>query len=99
MASVVSLDDFIEMLERFGADVANWPLSDADLQAVAILLVQSPAARGAVADMREIEAELRRNLPRAPAGLADRILMAAGVTDAAAQPIRVRPRVRRTVVH
>jgi hypothetical protein len=99
MANAVSLDDFMEMLERFGGDVANWPLSDSDLQAVAVLLVQSPAAREAVAEMREIEVELRRTLPRAPAGLADRILMAAGVSDSAAQPIRVRPRVRRAAVH
>lgn len=99
MANAVSLDDFMDMLERFGADVADWPLSDAELQSVAMLLVESPAARGAVADMRELEAELRGTLPRAPAGLADRILAAAGVADAPAQAIRVRPRSRRAVVH
>lgn len=100
MANPLSLDDFIEMLGLFGADVAGWPLSSGELQAVAVLLIHSQAARDAVAEMRGIEGELRRDLPRAPVGLADRILTTAlGSSQPPAPPIRARPRVRRAGLH
>lgn len=99
MSDILSLDEFIEMLECFGADVATWPLENGELQAVAALLVHSQEARDAVADMRALEAELRNMMPRAPRGLADRILAAAGLPAAAEQPIQVQPRPRRPSVH
>lgn len=99
MSNTLSLDEFIEMLECFGADIPNWPLENSELQAVAALLVQSQEARDAVADMRALEAEWRSAMPRAPAGLADRILLAAGLSAATEQPIHVQPRPRRPSVH
>ncbi|MGE5515264.1 MAG: hypothetical protein ACM31D_05530 [Bacteroidota bacterium] len=100
MANPLSLDDFIEMLGLLGADVAEWPVSDGMLQEVAVLLIHSQAARDAVAEMREIEGDMRRDLPRAPVGLADRILATAlGSSQPPAPPIRVRPRVRRAGLH
>lgn len=99
MSNALSLDEFIEMLECFGADVANWPLEGHELQAVAALLVHSQAARDAVADMRLLEADILAAMPRAPVGLADRILAAAGLSAATEQPIQVLRRPRRPSVH
>jgi hypothetical protein len=98
MANALSLDDFIDLLGRFGADVANWPLSETELQAVVVLLSQSPAARDAVAEMRMIEGYQQGTAPQAPIGLADRMLAASGVA-ALGQPIRVRARSRRPQLH
>lgn len=99
MANELSLDEFFDLLERYGADVASWPLSNDELQGVAALLVCSAAARDAVAEMRGIEEFMRAELTRSPAGLADRIFAASGAALDAAQPIRVQPRPRHGSLH
>ncbi|MCR6633100.1 MAG: hypothetical protein NVV74_25350 [Magnetospirillum sp.] len=83
----LTIDDFLELLDFYGSDLDSWPLSEAEVAAVALLLTQSDFARDAVIEMRGLEVHLRRP-PRAPESLADRILTAAGAGTA--NPICVR---------
>lgn len=99
MSHELSLDDFFDMLGRYGADIGNWPLSPEQLQSVASFLARSSAAREAVEEMRSIEDDLRGDMPRAPIGLADRVLTAAGVPRRAGHPIFAVPRPRHPVLN
>lgn len=94
MADILSLDDFFDLLGRYGADVNHWPLSSDQMAAVMRFLSRSAVAREALDEMRLIEAEMRQSLPRAPAGLADRVLAAAGVSGRLSVPIYAHPRQR-----
>jgi hypothetical protein len=96
MTDTLSLDDFFDLLGRYGSDVNNWPLSSGQMQAVVSFLARSTTARDALEEMRVIEAEMRLSLPRAPVGLADRILAAAGVPGRQSTPIYAHPRQRPT---
>lgn len=99
MVNALSLDDFLELLDRYGSDLTNWQLASTEVDAVADLLAHSPEARKAVMAMRDLEAELRRYAPGALAGLADRVLAAAGLAVAQIQPIIARPRPRRPILN
>lgn len=99
MSHKLSLDDFFDMLGRYGADIGNWPLSSEQLESVALFLARSADAREAVEEMRVIESNLRGEMPRAPAGLADRVLAAAGIPNRGGNPIFAVPRPRRLVVN
>ena len=99
MSDTLSLDDFFDLLGRYGADVNHWPLSEDQMAAVVRFLSRSAVAREALDEMRIIEAEMRHSLPRAPAGLADRVLAAAGVPGRLSVPIYVHPRQRPPYLH
>lgn len=98
MVDKLSLDDFFDLLGRYGSDVTNWPLSSGQLDSVVAFLTRSFAAREAVEEMRVLEGELCLATPRAPAGLADRFLAAAGILDGAT-PIIAHSRSRRVVLN
>lgn len=99
MADTMLFDDFIEMLDQFGSDLVSWPLTAPQMSAVVTLLAHSAVARDAVLEMRGLEAQMRGDLPNAPAGLADRILAAAGVAVQSGKPIHARARRGRMVVN
>ncbi len=98
MVDRLSLDDFFDMLGHYGAEVGNWPITSAQLESVLAFLARSSVAREAIEEMRGIEAELRRDLPRAPAGLADRVLAAAG-RPIPGRPIMAHRRARLRTLH
>lgn len=73
-ASSLSLEGFRDLLDRHGGDMAQWPASQT---ASAIsLLDASPDARALLAQAQQLDASLAA-APKAPAGLADRIVAAA----------------------
>lgn len=98
MADKLSLDDFFDMLGRYGADISHWPLSSKQMESVMAFVARSAAAREALAEMRQMEAGLRHDLPPAPVGLADRILAAAGVSGTI-RPILAQCRTRRPILN
>ena len=99
MAAPLSLDDFLELLDRYGSDLTTWQLAPSEIEAVAELLAQSSEARSRVMEMRFLESQLRGAVAPAPEGLADRVLAAAGVIAVPNQSIQARPRERRPVLN
>lgn len=71
----ISLGEFQELLDRFGGDIAAWPVPE-QTAANAVLAI-SPEARECLAAACELGNALR-DPPKAPAGLVDRILAASG---------------------
>lgn len=80
----MNLDDFEEALDEHGPDVEDWP---ADLRdAARLLLDQSAEARQLLDDeLRLAAAFAMQPVPKAPSGLADRIVLRA-MTESAPEP-------------
>lgn len=64
-----------DLIDRLGEDLALWP--DAQRAAAVDLLAASPEARTIVEEARTFRRALTSPVVRAPAGLADRIVLAA----------------------
>lgn len=76
----LSIERFQKLLDQFGGNLASWPNRD---QAAAIsLLSTSPEAQQCLVAARELDAMLAAH-PKAPPGLADRIMAASGALDPA----------------
>lgn len=73
-ASSLSLEGFRDLLDRFGGDISRWPAPERD--ASRALLEQSPEAQALLAEAGHLDAYLSA-MPKAPAGLASRIVAAA----------------------
>ncbi|MGE5517204.1 MAG: hypothetical protein ACM31D_15475 [Bacteroidota bacterium] len=79
-ASTLTLEGFRELLDRFGGELSRWPARE---RATAdALLEHSPEARSLLAEAARLDAALAAT-PKAPAGLADRIVAAALAQDRA----------------
>lgn len=76
----ISLVQFRELVEHYGAALASWPVEHrASAQA---LIESSDEAREILAEIAEMERALRSAPPmKAPAGLVDRIMTAARKTE------------------
>lgn len=74
MPSILSLDEFKDLLDRFGGDLSAWPA--ARRTDAKDLLDRSADARGLLDEAVSLDASLG-TMPKAPAGLSDRIVAAA----------------------
>ena len=83
----MNLDEFEEALDEHGPDVEDWPVNLRD--AARLLLDQSAEARQLLDDeLRLAAAFAMQPTPKAPTGLADRIVLRA-MTESAPQPAPV----------
>lgn len=73
-ASSLSLEGFRDLLDRFGGDLTSWPARDR--LAADSLLAISRDAQTLLAQANVVDGVLSAT-PKAPAGLADRIVAAA----------------------
>lgn len=90
----MNLDEFEEALDEHGPDVEDWPANLRD--AARLLLDQSSAARDLLHDeLRLAAAFAMQPVPKAPAGLADRIVLRA-MAESAPEPALVSVPVQRT---
>jgi hypothetical protein len=71
---VLTLEAFQALLDRYGGELSSWPAPDA--VAATKLLEANSEARVMLEHARALDAALA-NSPKAPAGLADRIVAAA----------------------
>jgi len=71
----MDIREFEDCLDRFGSDLSDWP--SAEREAGKALLEQSAAARDLLAESDLLKAALSAPATRAPAGLADRIVLQA----------------------
>lgn len=84
----MNLEEFEEALDEYGPDVEDWPANLRD--AARLLLDQSSEARDLLHDeLRLAAAFAMKPAPKAPSGLADRIVLRAMVESAPA-PVPVR---------
>jgi hypothetical protein len=65
---------FLESLQKHGEDLTIWP--EADRKAADLLLLESEAARDALAEMRVLRNALKSKPVKAPAHLTNRIMQA-----------------------
>ncbi|WP_315705556.1 MULTISPECIES: hypothetical protein [unclassified Bradyrhizobium] len=72
--------EFEDLIDRLGEDVSCWP--EGQRQIAAELLASSPEARALLEEARALRQALSSPAVRAPAGLADRIVAAAGRLEA-----------------
>lgn len=72
--SILSIEGFRGLLDRHGGDLSRWPAPDR--AAAALLLERSPLAQEMLAEATRLDTQLSAT-PKAPAGLADRIVAAA----------------------
>lgn len=68
--------EFEDLIDRLGEDISCWP--DGQRQAAVELLASSPEARALLEQARALRQALSAPAVRAPAGLANRIVAAAG---------------------
>ena len=68
--------EFEDLIDRLGEDVSCWP--DEQRQGATELLASSPEARALLEEACVLRRALSAPVVRAPAGLADRIVAAAG---------------------
>lgn len=73
-ASTLSVEGFRDLLARHGGDVSRWPVRER--AAAAPLLEHSSEAQALLAEAAQMDTHLATT-PKAPAGLADRIVAAA----------------------
>lgn len=73
--TLLSLEGFQDLLDRLGGDLSAW--SEPQQAAANALLAVSPDAQNILAAALRLDADLRAQ-PKAPAGLADRIMAASG---------------------
>lgn len=76
----MNIEEFEDWLDRLGGDLSKWP--EPQQQAAHALLAESPAARTLMNETQALSRMLRSSSMRAPAGLADRIVMQAKSTPA-----------------
>lgn len=76
--SPLSLEGFRELLDRFGGELSRWPVRER--ASADALLEHSPEAQSLLAEALRLDACLAAT-PKAPAGLADRIVAAALTRD------------------
>jgi hypothetical protein len=69
---------FLESLQKHGEDLSIWP--EADRKAADLLLLESDAARVALAEMRVLRDALKAKPAKAPDHLTDRIMRAVSGT-------------------
>jgi len=74
--TLLSVGEFSDLLDRLGCDLAHWP--DPQRRAAETLLEASPSAVEALAEAIALAEAVKASQPKAPAGLADRIITAAG---------------------
>jgi hypothetical protein len=86
----MDIEEFEDLVDRYGEDLAAWPPA---LQAPATALVRDSAlARAAITEAQQLRRALAGPAERrAPAGLANRIITAAGAGAAAAAVPAVAP--------
>lgn len=78
-APLMSVDEFQDIIDRFGENADGWP---ADRRPLAeALLAQSVAARERLAQARALRRQFQDATVIAPAGLADRIVTTALAKD------------------
>jgi hypothetical protein len=83
----MNITEFEDLLDRLGEDMSTWP---APLQqAAAVLLGSSDQARGLLEETRLMRRALAGTQIRAPAGLADRIML--GSRQPASEPAAAAP--------
>lgn len=80
-APLMSVEAFQDGLDQYGEDLAAWP--GKERARAKDLLAASEAARAVLAEACAQADALRASPPKAPAGLVDRILNAAGVAPPA----------------
>ena len=73
-ASTLTLEGFRDLLDRFGGDLTSWPARER--VAADALLAISADAKALLAETAAVDSVLATP-PKAPAGLADRIVAAA----------------------
>jgi hypothetical protein len=78
----MNITEFEDLLDRLGEDMSAWPAPMQ--QAAAVLLRSSDQARGLLEETRLMRRALAGTPIRAPAGLADRIML--GVRQPASEP-------------
>lgn len=71
----MDIEEFEDWLDRLGGDLSKWP--EPQQQAAHALLAKSPVARTLMNEAQALSRMLRSPSVRAPAGLADRIVMQA----------------------
>jgi len=69
----MDIEEFEDWLDRLGDDLSKWP--EPQQQAAQALLAESPAARTLKDEAQALKRMLQSPSVRAPAGLADRIVM------------------------
>lgn len=72
----MTVGEFSDLLDRLGSDLTLWP--DAQRSAAETLLAQSPGAAEVLAEALQLADVIKAGQPKAPSGLADRIIAAAG---------------------
>ena len=74
--NILSVGEFSDLLDRLGSDLGQWP---ADMRTAAEdLLAGSDEAVAVLADAIVLDDASKAIQPKAPAGLVDRIIAAAG---------------------
>ncbi len=76
-ALAMSIEQLQDCIDRYGEDLTTWPENER-LQADTLLASSEPA-RALLAEAEQRAVALRTAAPKAPPGLVDRILKAAGV--------------------
>lgn len=74
--TTLSVGEFSDLLDRLGPELGRWP--DAERLAAEALLTRSDAAVVALADAQALAERISTMQPKAPPGLTDRIIAAAG---------------------
>ncbi|OJX79983.1 hypothetical protein [Magnetospirillum sp. 64-120] len=72
----MTVGDFSDLLDRLGSDLAQWP--EPQRRAAEALLERSSSAAQALAEALKLADDVKTSQPKAPPGLADRIIAAAG---------------------
>ena len=74
--TTLSVDQFIDLLDRLGADLTHWP--SPQREAAEALIASSDDAATAFAQAVNLDRSLKAASPKAPKELADRIVAKAG---------------------
>ncbi|MBI2242057.1 MAG: hypothetical protein HYU59_14780 [Magnetospirillum gryphiswaldense] len=72
----MTVGEFSDLLDRLGSDLAQWP--EPQRHAAEALLERSSSAAQALAEALKLADAVKASQPKAPSGLADRIIAAAG---------------------
>lgn len=80
----MSTEEFTQLLDTLGAKLSDWPVDQR--QAAEALLAGSEKAVSLFAEARALDVSMRQAQPKAPPGLADRIVAASGATKVKPKP-------------
>jgi hypothetical protein len=86
LSEQMDLNEFEDLIDRLGEDVSRWP--ESQRPAALRLIASSSAAKELLAQARTLREALAAPSVRAPAGLVDRIVVAAGKLKADAPPAK-----------